>query len=255
MNIIIALISGMLQGILEWIPIGSQNIIANFLVLTGYTSLQANDIALFLHIGTMFAVISYFKKDLHNIIKPKTSYDLSMLYFMISSLFTSLLIGGPIYFFLKSDSSIFLSINIFIGLMLIVTGALQVIRNNFNLRKIDSNVTANDGLISGIAQGFSVIPNVSRSGITIFSLLMMGFKPDYAVKLSFLISIPVIFIEAFYQAFFKGFVFDIGYLIAAITAFFIGRLVIGHFFKFIKKINFSAFCILLGILSIISAIF
>jgi undecaprenyl-diphosphatase len=255
MNLIVALISGLLQGILEWIPIGSQNIIANFLTLTGYGSSDANNIALFLHAGTMLAVISYFREDLKAMAKPKTSHDLNMLYFIISSVFTSLLIGGPIYFFLKSDSSAFLSINIFIGLMLITAGALQIARKNFNLKKMDSKVTVNDGLISGAAQGFSIIPNISRSGITIFALLLRGFKPDYAVKLSFLISIPVIFIESFYQAFFKGFAFDFGYLVAAATAFFVGRIIIKYFFRFIKKINFSAFCIALGFLSIISAIF
>jgi undecaprenyl-diphosphatase len=255
MNIIIALVIGLLQGILEWIPIGSQNIIASFLALAGYGFSEANDIALFLHAGTMLAVMSYFKDDLKAMAKPKTSHDLNMLYFIISSTFASLLIGGPIYFFLKSGSSIFLGINVFIGLMLITAGALQIARKNFDLRKMDSNVNVNDGLISGAAQGFSIVPNISRSGITIFSLLLRGFKPDYAVKLSFLISIPVIFIESFYQAVFGGFAFDFGYLVAAAAAFFVGRIIIKYFFGFIKKINFSAFCIALGFLSIISAIF
>jgi len=255
MNLIIALIAGMLQGLLEWVPIGSQNIISNFLALAGYSSSQANDVALFLHIGTALAVISYFKKDLKGIIKPKNVENLNMLYFIITSTILSLVIGGPIYFFLKSDSSMFLGINIFIGIMLIVIGALQALRNNFNVRKMDSEVRAIDGVVSGVAQGFSVIPNVSRSGITIFSLLILGFKPDFAVKLSFLISIPVIIIESVYQAVFKGFIFDFSIIAAVITAFFVGRLIIGFFFKFIKKIEFPAFCIGLGFLSIISAIF
>ncbi|MFA5333438.1 MAG: undecaprenyl-diphosphate phosphatase [Candidatus Nanoarchaeia archaeon] len=255
MNIVIAAIAGLLQGIFEWIPISSQGIISMFLVLTGQDFSSAVNIALFLHVGTMFAVISFFKDDIKGLVRPKNTKDLNLLYFILSSTFVSLLIGGPIYLFLNSESTIFSSVNVFIGIMLLVTGALQIIRKNFSLRKMGSETNLNDGLIVGASQGFSVIPGISRSGITVFALLLRGFNTDYALKLSFLMSVPVVFIESMYQAVFKGFGFDLNYLVAAFIAFFVGKLTIGFFLKFVKKIDFSAFCIILGFLSIVSAIF
>jgi undecaprenyl-diphosphatase len=255
MNIFIAAIAGLLQGILEWIPVSSQGVISMFLVISGYDFSTSINLALFLHIGTMFAVISYFKEDVKGLIRPKTTNDLNLLYFILSGTIISLIIGGPIYLFLNSDSNIFSSVNVFIGFMLLITGVLQIIRKNFNLRKMNSETTVNDGLVVGAFQGFSVLPGISRSGITIFSLLLRGFNIDYALKLSFLLSIPVVFIESVYQAIFNGMVFDLTYVVAAVIAFFVGKLTIGFFLKITKKIDFSLFCIIIGFLSMISAIF
>lgn len=255
MNILIVAIAGLLQGILEWIPISSQGVISMFLVIAGYDFSSSINLALFLHFGTMFAVISYFKDDVKGLIKPKNTKDLNLLYFIISGTIISLIIGGPIYLFLNSDSNIFSKVNIFIGFMLLITGILQVVRKNFSLRKMNSETSVNDGLIVGASQGFSVLPGISRSGITVFSLLLRGFNIDYALKLSFLLSIPVVFIESVYQAIFKGMAFELSYLVGAFVAFIVGKLTIGFFLKITKKMDFSIFCIIMGFLSIISAIF
>jgi len=255
MDLIISFIIGVLQGIFEWIPISSQGVISLFLTAIGYDFLEAVDIALFLHLGTALATISYFKKDVAGIINPKNEKDSNLLRFIIISTFFSLLIGGPVYLFLNSESLNFSSVNLFIGLMLLITGTLQGIKKNFKFRKTDSKISFTDSLVSGGAQGLSVIPGISRSGTTMFSLLLRGFNPEYCIKLSFLMSIPVVLIESVYQAVFKGFGFQIEYLFAAFVAFVVGRATISFFLKYVKKINFSIFCIILGVLSIVSAIF
>ncbi|MDD5441786.1 MAG: undecaprenyl-diphosphate phosphatase [Candidatus Omnitrophica bacterium] len=255
MNIFIAIALGFLQGILEWIPVSSQGIISLFLNSQGYSFVRALDVALFLHAGTMLSVIVYFRNDFKKMLKPKSSDDLNLLYFMICATFFSLLIGGPAYLFLKSSNLNISGINVFIGLMLFVTGALQIIRKNFNVKKKDNDANASDGSFVGVSQGFSVIPGISRSGITIFALLLKGFSPQQAIRLSFIISVPVVFIESFYQLIFQGFAFELTYLVAAAIAFIVGIATIGFFIKLVKKIDFSIFCFAIGFLSIISAIF
>ncbi|MDD2678473.1 MAG: undecaprenyl-diphosphate phosphatase [Candidatus Nanoarchaeia archaeon] len=255
MDLIIYAIAGFLQGIVEWIPLSSQGVVSFFLVNMGYEFSKAIDVSLFLHAGTMLAVISYFKKDVKKMVYPKNPQDFNLLRFILISVFFSLLIGSPVYFILKSYSFDFSSANIFIGAMLFITGGLQMIRKKFSAKKIDSKVSVADSIISGSSQGFSVIPGISRSGITIFAFLLRGFTPEYSMKLSFLMSVPVVLAESVYLAIFEGFAFRIEYLIGGAVAFFVGRMTIGLFLKIAKKIDFSVFCILLGALSIASTMF
>ncbi|MBN1923263.1 MAG: undecaprenyl-diphosphate phosphatase [Nanoarchaeota archaeon] len=245
------LISGIIQGILEWLPVSSEGFVSLFLQNAGYTFEQAVDVALFLHIGTLAATISYFWTDFKKMVSPKTTNQMNLLIFFLWTTLFSVLIAGPLYLFIQTISVNFADkVGLIIGSLLVITGLLQLFRKNFGSRA-EKSVKKIDGIITGLAQGAAVLPGISRSGSTTLALLIQGFNINSALKLSFLASIPVIFIAQLVSGLKNGFYLNIGYLLAGLTAFIVGRLTIQYLLKVAEKVNFSIFCIIFGLIAII----
>jgi len=110
-----------------------------------------------------------------------------------------------------------------------------------------------DMIALGLAQGFSILPGVSRSGTTLTVLLMKGFRQDEALAVSFIVSVPAVL---------GAIVLD--HSIAAIPwmtalAMFIASLVVGYLtmdllIRFAKMINFSGFCFAIGLITLLLAL-
>lgn len=243
---------GAIQGLLEWLPISSEGFVTLILTNLGYSLQQSVDLALFLHLGTLFAAISYFRKDLKEIINPKTRKDINKLLFVIWASVISGIIGMPLYFLFTSlSNSLSDSIGqIFIGFFLFITGTFQLLRKDINIRKV-SSVNSKDGIITGIAQGFSALPGISRSGITTLVLNIRDFKVSDALKLSFIVGIIPIFGITLVTGIRNGFYFSLEHLLGALSAFIIGRLTIDYFLKLVRKVNFGNFCIIFGVVNIL----
>lgn len=245
------LIVGVLQGILEWLPVSSQGMISLLLTSWGYTLEQAVDIALFLHVGTLAATISYFWNDLKKALQPKSRDSVKILSFIAWTTIMTIVIGGPLYLLIPYFSDLFAdNAGMLIGLFLIITGVIQLVKNSFSKRESKS-ITRGDGIINGVAQGLSALPGISRSGSTTLALLMQGFNIESALKLSFLASIPAIFLIQLYTGLKNGFVFNTGYLLAGLSAFIIGRVTIKKFLSAAGKFNFAGFCILFGLVNVL----
>jgi undecaprenyl-diphosphatase len=245
------LIAGLLQGILEWLPVSSQGIISLLLTSWGYTLEQAVDIALFLHVGTLAATISYFWTDIKQVINPKSVKHLRILSFIKWTTLLTLIIGGPLYLMIPFLSSLLSDkVGVMIGVFLIITGVIQLLKNSFGTREYES-ITKGDGVINGFAQGVAALPGISRSGATTLALLIQGFDVQSALKLSFFASIPAIFMIQLYTGLKNGFIFNTGYVLAGITAFIIGRLTIKKLLQVAKKVNFAGFCIAFGLLNVL----
>ncbi|VVB75233.1 Undecaprenyl-diphosphatase [Candidatus Tiddalikarchaeum anstoanum] len=241
--------SGIIQGIAEWLPISSQGIISLILLNSGYSLQQSVDIAFFLHSGTLLAMIMYFWSDVKRVLNPKTGQDVHLLSFLIWSTLFSLITGLPFYFLIGSLEVFSNNGPKIIGTLLILMGVMHSSRKEIGSRN-ENSIGRFDGLTTGLLQGFSVLPGVSRSGVTTLALLLRGFNIDSALKYSFLAGIPVILGLQIVE-FIKGFYFDPIYLLSAAAAFIVGRITIGYFFKIAKKLNFTVICIILGILSIL----
>lgn len=244
------IISGIIQGVVEWLPVSSEGIISLFLQNYGYSLQEAVDISLFLHLGTLIATISFFWKDIKKISHPKKRSEINLLLFLFWTTIVSVIVAGPLYFLINHLSSISGTGSIIIGALLIITGLLQYIRKELGSKK-EAKVEKTDALVTGFSQGFAILPGISRSGSTTLALLVRGFDMNSALRLSFFVSMPVIFISQIVLGVFKGFYFKPDYLLAALMAFIVGRLSIGFLLKTAEKINFSLFCIILGVLSIV----
>ena len=265
-KIIDYVILGFLQGIIEWLPISSQgNLIfylSNFLNISPILSLNYS---ILLHTGTLLASIFYFRKDICTLLsfnnirlffrenirilrrkEEAGKEDIFFLRFLAISLIVTIFISSPVYFFMKQNIT-FVSvsvINLIIGFFLILTGLLIFVSKKIIPQ--NPSFTLKNSILLGIFQGFSIIPGLSRSGLTTSLLLFRGFSPEKSFRISFLLSIPTILIGQIGLLIFNGIFFSSYILISIITSFFVGYFTIDFLIKFSKRINF---CLLKNISS------
>lgn len=177
-------ILSLIQGVTEFLPISSSShliLISEFIDFNN----QGLSIDVSLHIGSFLAVLTYFFRDILNFIKNKKLFTK----ILISS-FPVMLIG----FFLVQTNLIekLRSIEI-IGWTTLMFGFLLYIGDRCKLeKKIATNFNYKSALFIGLFQVLSLVPGVSRSGITITAARILKFKRVEAAKISFLLSIPTL---------------------------------------------------------------
>lgn len=236
------IIWGILQGILEWIPISSEGIVA---LTCQFLNQNINpvDVALFLHLGTLFAVLIYFRKDWKEVLILK---DKKLLRFLVLSTLISLAVGYPLYRVVR---------NIAIGnSLLVITGFGLLMTAFFHKKRAISKISfGRIAAISGFLQGLAVIPGLSRSGVTIFSLSLGKLNPSEVLKVSYMMSVPAILASSLYL-YFKNPVLVFEGWLSLISSFLIGILSLHFLLRLAKKINFFKFAIIFGLLCFLGAI-
>lgn len=257
------IILGTIQGIAEWLPVSSEGAI----VLTASKFFSNLDIetllknALFLHLGTFFAALVYFHREVAEILKNTFKYtkleesEKNLIHF----LFIATLVSGGIgfgAFSLIQDIELFTSnagrgITILIGVALLITGLLQL-QSDGKGKRTESKLTTMDGLIVGIAQGFAVIPGISRSGITVATLLMRDIDKKTALTLSFLLSLPIVLAGNLVLNLNES-VFTAEMLLGFIASFVFGLLTIDLLLKVARRINFGIFIIAFALITLVAA--
>ena len=261
MEILLYIFSGIIQGLLEWIPVSSKSNLVIFLMHFGNFSLSsAFNIAIMLHIGTVIAAIVYFRKDIIELLKPQVikslfsrspSHDFyrnksRYLKFLIVVLFFTFLIMGPLYLLFRTSlDQLNLSVILLaIGLLLIAVGYFQY--RSRKTREREVNFSNKNATVLGVLQGLTIIPGISRSGMTTSTLLFEGFNAEDAFKISFLLSIPTVIIGEVGLAIINGFVLSGNILLGILISGFIGYFMIDVIIRLAKKVDFSYFCMGLG---------
>jgi undecaprenyl-diphosphatase len=243
---------GLLQGVLEWLPISSQgNVVILMASLLGIDFQIALIYSIYLHASTGLAALIYFRKDVIGIITLESDEKKRLFKFLlISTIFTGI-IGLPLYLFIKNANVYGEALLSLIGIALLATGLVQKRAIESNDRSSHS-IEIKEGIIMGLIQGFSSIPGISRSGLTSSALLMMGFSGEEAFKISFLMSIPAVFAASLGLIIIEGLpIFEINMLISVIASFVSAVLTIDVLLRIAKKIRLWSLCILLGALALI----
>lgn len=181
---------GIIQGVLEWLPVSSEAFLVIFSQLLN-VGINYVDVALFLHLGTLLAVVTYFYRDWIDVILLRNGV---LFRFILLATLASILTGLPTYLLIR-EVAIGPYILLIIGFGFIVTTALNKKRFNSEGREVND---ARLALITGLLQGIAVIPGISRSAITMFSLSMGNLEPQDILKLSYLISVPVVLLSTLY---------------------------------------------------------
>lgn len=253
-------ILGLIQGITEWIPLSSSGIltliISNFFNITNLEKILSK--VLLLHLGTFFSALFYFRKDVKKLTKSFFNYKKSkqeekkILNFIFISTIVSGLIGIFILLFLKNQNFELTgkTISFIVGFFLLLTGIFQVKIKQKGLKK-EIDLEKKDSFFLGIAQGFSAFPGISRSGITISALLLKKFDDSSSLRLSFLMSLPIIFFGNIIINY-KELFFSINSLVGIFSSFIFGLLTIHIMMKVSKKINFGWFVIIFAFLMMAS---
>ena len=198
---------GFIQGVAEFLPISSSGHLSLMQNLLGVLN-GANEDILFdvlLHLGTLIAVFIVYWRDIIELFRdffailgrlfsrqgqsrPKPSPDCRMVLLLIVATLP-LVVIVPI----KDYVTGLYGNTLFIGGALIVTGFLLFFSDRMKYgRKTSRNATITDALIVGLGQSLAVVPGLSRSGTTISVGMMRGFDRRFAVRFSFLLSIPAV---------------------------------------------------------------
>ena len=248
---------GLVQGISEWLPISSktQVLFASY-ILFGLPIAAGYAFGLFLEIGSLGSAVIYFRRDIESLV-----HDMKLLrYLVVVTLFTAI-VGAPLFYitdtYLQKTSP-------FIGIPMVILGLALIgigfyIRYSRTLPKIGGldQMKLKHYIIVGIAQGIAALPGVSRSGMTVSTMLIMGVKQEQAFRLSYLAYIP-----ASLGAFGVSLLFErhtihqdiqvvtpLGLAVAIITALLVGLATISYLLKFAKTRSIWQLDIILGIIA------
>lgn len=253
-----AAVLGLLQGITEWFPVSSQGVVAGAYSLMFDASFdEAAGFALWLHIGTVPSVLVALRHDLYELVReflasPKAPSHTFK--FLIATTLISGMVGLPLIVVLGDISAIGgTAATGVIGGFMLVSGYLQLRRSDS--RDAESKeLTFTDALVVGLAQGLSVIPGLSRSGMTIAVLLSRRVDSRKALTLSFLLSIPAGLAAALYVGIESGLEFDTEAGIAAAVAFVVGLFTIKGLKKAAERMNLGWFVIAVGAAMIVGSV-
>jgi len=258
-----AILLGLLQGLTEFIPVSSDgHLSAAQMLLPGFTQVGILfDVVL--HLGTLLAVLLYFRKFLREEAaglfareppRRRVSWELA------GSIALATVPTGLIGIFLKGFVERAKGDARFVGAMEIATGLLLAVSYLARGGERDRAAMSRfDALWIGAAQGFAVLPGLSRSASTIAVALLLGFTGRWAASFSFLLVIPAILgaagLELFVAwrnqglAFFGGPDF-VKYLAGAAVAGIAGYATIGWMIRLVstRRVHaFAIYCVLFGL--------
>ncbi|MCW4030275.1 MAG: undecaprenyl-diphosphate phosphatase [Candidatus Bathyarchaeota archaeon] len=189
MDLLQSIILGFIQGTTEWLPISSTGHLRLAEIFFGLSVPLLFDVTL--HVGTLFVILFYFRRDLKNVLTALWHRDLKS---PDGKLIVPIIIGsiptGAIALLVGNDLDIYFSTLLFLGVGFIVSGVF-LLATRFT-KETKSTISPLAALLIGIMQGLSIVPSISRSGFTIATALLLGIKKEVAFKFSFLLSIPAI---------------------------------------------------------------
>ncbi len=275
MNFIQAILMGIVQGLSEFLPISSSAHLvftSNFYkVFKGIEIVQHSNEEVFfdimVHLGTLAAVLIFFRKDIANIIKAMwhayktkdwTDKEAKLGLYIITGTIITVALALPI----NEIAEKLVYTPSVVGILLFITG-FALLYSEYKSKKIETkkeNMDLKTSIFIGIAQGLAALPGFSRSGWTIATGLFCGLDRITAARYSFLLSIPIILgasmvyplikIDIHEAAQYNWNAIITGTLISGV----VGYICIKYFMKFISRFSlaiFGYYCITAGIFTTI----
>ncbi len=258
-----AILLGIIQGVTEFIPVSSSGhlVLANYFI--GF-ELQDITFEILLHVGTLFSVIIYFRKDIARLLSALVHYrDKSLEKVrhrrVVWFLAVGTIVTGILGFIMKGFVERIFYEPLFTAFMLLITGTIIFISDYIKPKKLEMHETGKvKAAIIGIAQAFAILPGISRSGSTIATSMFVGLKREDAARFSFLLSIPAITGATLFElrSFASVQSYHVpGYILGTVAAFIAGYLVIALLLELIRKRRlkiFSFYCWTVAIVVIIT---
>ena len=204
MTYLMSAVLGFLQGVAEFLPISSSGHLSLFQHFFGMEEPDSM-FNILLHFATLIAVCVYYFQDVVEMI-VEFFRGVAALFSRTPSqgnppegrrLVLLVIVGTlPLFAVLPVESKIEMlgGSPVFVSCALLVTGCVLFLSDRYGGgRKTAKNATIKDALLVGLAQGVATIPGLSRSGCTISAGMAMGFQRKFAVRYSFLLSLPAVF--------------------------------------------------------------
>ena len=246
-NAIKYILIGIIQGITEFLPISSSGHIVLFGSFFNLDNLML--VSIVAHIGTLFAVLFCYRKQIGSLIKtPFNKTNLNLIIATIPTIVVVLLFNN----FLEENFSTSALVWGFL------TSAALLLIADFK-KNGTQQINKKNALYMGLAQSCALLPGISRSGSTLVCGLIAGVEKNEALDFSFLMSIPIILASAVYETI-KLFSCQItvdwlGIFIVMITSFIFGVISIKLMLKVVRKNKLFYFSIYLILLSLLVVLF
>jgi undecaprenyl-diphosphatase len=285
MSFIQAAVMGLIQGLTEFLPVSSSGHLALFKILFHVNTDTGMLYDVLLHIATLIAIVCVYYRDVARMIvefvkiiadafynvtvffRRRNQPELQMkrivtnsyrkfVLLVIAATIPTGLIGYAGADFVEAASNI-----LFIpGICLIITAVLLYLSDRApDGRKGPKQMTYSNALVIGVVQGIATMPGISRSGSTIAASVFLGLRREFAVKFSFLMSIPAILGALVLEFHGAGSVSVTGaevrnYIIGMIIAGVVGYIAIKLMLAIVKEKKFKYFavyCLIVGVVSVI----
>ena len=235
-NIIEVLILSAIQGISEFLPISSS---AHLILVSSLYEFKSSSllIDISLHLGSLVAIVYYFKEELLNINKNKRLISLIIIGSIPLIIFGYILYTTGLIYNLRNIETIAWTTLIF-AIVLYISD-----KSRFD-KKISNNLNIQSILFIGIMQILSLIPGVSRAGITITAARILKFNRVDSSKISFLLSIPALAgasILSLKDMMNANIDLNILFLYSIIFSFMVSYLTIKYFLIYVKNFNLNIF--------------
>ena len=259
MEILDALLLGLIQGLTEFLPVSSSGHLEIGKALLGQTLIgkESLQFTVVVHFATALSTVFVYRKDVLTILKKLTPLSNNDESRFTLGIIISLIPAGLIGFFFESHIETLFNGNIFlVGIALIFTGLLLA----FAHYKASGSkpVSPINAFFIGCAQAIAILPGISRSGATIATSLLLGIDKQKAARFSFLMVVPLIFgkiaKDMLSGDFFSQTPNLIPLTLGFIAAFFSGLWACKFMIKLVAKnglLIFAIYCVLIGALSIV----
>jgi undecaprenyl-diphosphatase len=258
-----AVLLGVLQGVLEWLPVSSEaGVAVASTVVANADPAAATRLALFLHAGTAVAATAYYRAELVEVARSvrvarpfaEGTTDLSFL--VVATLATGAT-GVPAFLALEAavstlEGGLFLAL---VGGLLVLTGVVQRFAAGLSLgdRAVPDWV---DAVLVGGLQGLAVMPGVSRSGTTVSALLLRGHDGESSLRLSFLLSIPAALGANALVVLDDGLpaITPLAAVVALAVSAVVGYLVVDALVRLVRRVPFWSVCVSFGGLGVVAGL-
>ena len=194
MDVITAIILGVIQGLTEFLPVSSSGHleIAKTILGEGWVGKESLLMTVVLHFATALSTIIIFRKDILEIfgglLQFKNNEPFQFSLKIVISMIPAALVG---LFFNEQIESLFGGALTLIGGMLLITGFLLFLADK--AKPSEKKVDIKHSILVGISQAIAILPGISRSGATISTAVLLGIDKEKAARFSFLMVVPLIF--------------------------------------------------------------
>lgn len=258
MEIIDAIILGIIQGLTEFLPVSSSGHLELGKAILGDNSIPKESLlfTVVLHFATALSTIVVFRKDVLSILKGalklQWNSDLQFVAKIAISMLPAAIIG---YTYEHELASLFNGNIKLVGFMLIITALLLFLADK--AKDTSKNITFQNAIVIGVSQAIAMLPGISRSGATISTSVLLGNDKTKAARFSFLMVVPLILGKIAKDIIGGELTYDstsfTPLLIGFLAAFVSGLAACTWMIKLVKNsklIYFSIYCIIVGLIAI-----
>ncbi|WP_353779172.1 undecaprenyl-diphosphate phosphatase [Winogradskyella sp. 3972H.M.0a.05] len=258
MEIIDAIVLGIIQGLTEFLPVSSSGHLELGKAILGDESMPKESLlfTVILHFATALSTIVVFRKDIWNILKGVLKFQWNEDMQFAAKIALSMIPAALIGYTYESELAELFGGNIkMVGFMLILTALLLYLADK--AKDTTKNVSFKNAIVIGFAQAIAMLPGISRSGATISTSVLLGNDKTKAARFSFLMVVPLIFGKIAKDIVTGELSYESSNIstlsIGFVAAFISGLLACTWMIKLVKQsklVYFSVYCVIVGLIAI-----